>query len=69
MKYTARHAWDNPTEPALVLPLWMIWNGHVNVTGKVMMAMYYPWKHGSIFMWKEHAEKYAQLANELKLEV
>jgi hypothetical protein len=69
MKYTVRHVWDKPINAALVLPLWMIWDGHRNVTGPVMRAMYYPWRWGQVFTWKDRAERYAQLANELKIEV
>jgi hypothetical protein len=63
MKFIARSASDNTDD----WPAWMIWNGHLNVTGKVMRAMYYPFPHGMVFMSREHAEQYAALANEMKV--
>jgi hypothetical protein len=60
MTFVAKSASDNTDD----WPAWMIWDGHLNVTGKVMRAMYYPWRPGAVFMPREYAEQYAALANE-----
>ena len=44
-------------------PYWMVWNGHVNVTGRVARALGYEMKYGAVFTTREAAEQLADEAN------
>lgn len=58
-KYVARSASDNTDD----WPYWMVWNGHINVTGKVCEALGYGYQDGAVFTARENAERLASEAN------
>ncbi len=59
MKYEARSASDKTDD----WPFWMVWNGSLNVTGKVARLLGYPVKEGAVFVSRKGAERLAEEAN------
>ncbi len=60
MKYEARSASDKTDD----WPFWMVWNGSVNVTGKVARKLGYLVPEGAVFVSRIGAERLAKEANE-----
>ena len=44
-------------------PNWMVWNGHVNVTGRVARALGKDWPYGAVITTKAIAQELADEAN------
>lgn len=59
MAYEAQPLRDEPN-----CPDWMVWDGHLNVTGKVAEKLGYEWRYGAFMTDRQSAERLAREANE-----